>query len=159
MEIQKAKSAFDKKRFFYYHVLIMDIKSLNLKKFEEYGSKISRRISLNKSYSFGLPPAFYQEQGIDNYTHAYLFFDDTQKVVGIQFVKIGDGEKGVKLVTYGGGKDKGATFIARAFFNKHNIDPKKYYGKYDFTKENVEGVGEVYLFQLKENKSGGKSDE
>lgn len=134
----------------------MDIKSLNLKKFEEYGSKISRRISLNKSYSFGLPPTFYQEQGIANYSHAYLFFDDNQKVVGIQFVKIAGGEKGVKLVTYGQGPETGATFIARAFFNKHNIDPKKYYGKYEFTKENVEGVGELYLFQLKESKSNSK---
>lgn len=136
----------------------MDIKSLNLKKFEEYGSKISRKISLNKSFSFGLPPAFYKEQGISNYTHAYLFFDEVQKVIGIQFFKISEGEKGVKINTYGEGDDMGATFIARSFFNKHNIDPRKYHGKYEFTKENVEVIGEVFLFQLKEHRENAKSE-
>lgn len=135
----------------------MDIKSLNLKKFEEYGSKISRKISLNKSYSFGLPPTFYKEQGISNYSHAYLYYDESQKVIGIQFVKIADGEKGVKIATYGKGDDMGATIIARSFFNKYNIDPKKYNGKYDYNKENMEGVGELYLFQLKENKNDAKN--
>lgn len=127
----------------------MDITSLDLKKFQDYGAKISRKFSLNKSFSIGLPPALFKEEGLTDNNHVILFFDETQKVIGLQFVNHDGQGEGFKINIYGEGDRKGASIIARSFFNKYNIDPKKYHGKYDFEKIQQDG-NDVYLFQLKE---------
>ena len=43
----------------------------------------------------------------------------------------------------------GGSIIARSFFKSCGIDPQKYHGRYDWKKENIEGVGEVYIIELK----------
>lgn len=127
----------------------MDIQSLNLKKFEDVNSRISRKISLTKSYSFGIPPTFFAENGLSGATHAILFFDENQKVVGISFKKNGSDKEGFKLVVYGEGEKQGASFVARSFFNKYKIDPKKCWGKYEPEVLQLEEV-KLFIFQLKE---------
>lgn len=127
----------------------MDINTLNLNKFQEYGAKISRKISVNKSYSFGFPPALYEEEGLSRYNHVVLYFDEVQKVIGIEFVNHDGQGQGFTINPYGEGSKRGASIIGRSFFNKYNIDPKKFYGKYAFEKIQKDG-SEIYLIQLNE---------
>lgn len=126
----------------------MDINSLNLKKFEEYGAKISRKISVNKSFSLGFPPTLCKEEELLKFDHVILYFDVSQEVIGIRFVQHENEGEGFKINEYGEGNKRGASIIARSFFNKYNIDPKRYYGKYEF-KKITNDEGEIYLIQLK----------
>lgn len=110
---------------------------LNLEKFEGYGSKRRPGISITKSFAFGLPPAFYQENKLDGLEYAMLFFDKKNMVVGIRFVN-DNSEGGFKIARYGEENKKGARFVARSFFNLYNLDPNKIKGRYkvEFDKEN-----------------------
>ncbi|NQV89243.1 MAG: hypothetical protein HQ488_02885 [Parcubacteria group bacterium] len=125
----------------------MDINNLNLEKFTGYGSKTSRKISITKSFSFGLPPAFYQENELDKFNFALLLFDKDNKVIAIKFAE-NDSDGGFKLATYGEGKKRGATFVARSFFNNYNIDPKLYSGRYEYEKINSDEHGQVFLIKI-----------
>lgn len=80
-----------------------------------------------------------------------MFFDEAQKVVGMQFVSHSGESEGFKINSYGEGSKTGASVIARSFFNKYNIDPRKVYGKYEFEKMPAEGGSPLYLIQLKEH--------
>jgi len=130
----------------------MEVKNLQLKPFIDYRTRISRKISLNPSFSFGIPPTFFKENGLDEGFVAKLFYDELQRVIGIKFVRKSETSgPGFKINVYGEGDKKGATFLARSFFKKYNIDPDKYRGKYDPEKVDLPDVGEVFIFELKEN--------
>lgn len=116
----------------------------NFERFGGYGEKLSRKISITKSSSFGIPPQLYQEEEIEQFTHALLFYERSQHVIGIQFV-IGGDNGGFKLIKYGHNDKKGATFVARSFFNAYHLDPQKIKGKYEAKKEDVSGIGLLFM--------------
>jgi len=41
----------------------------------------------------------------------------------------------------------------RSFLKANNIDPKLYHGRYDWKKEKVEGIGEIFIIELKEKQA------
>jgi hypothetical protein len=125
----------------------MDINSLNLEKFSSYGSKVSRKISITRSYSFGIPPALYKENDFDKYKYALLYYDKVANVIAFKFTE-DDSEGGFKLVKYGEGERRGASFVARSFFNTYKLDPKVYKGRYEAKKATKEGIGDFYWIQL-----------
>lgn len=128
----------------------MDINSLELERFTGYGSKVSRRISINKSYGFSVPRPFLKENNLLDSDFTELFFDKIAQVIGILFKK-GEGDGGFKLNYYGTKEDpKGVSFVAKSFFTTYNIDVNKVAGQYSPQKKTVEGIGDVYLMQLKE---------
>lgn len=129
---------------------MIDVASLNLQKFEGYGSKVSRKIGITKSHSFGIPPAFYSENEMDKYKYATLFYDPVKKVIGIQFTPEDKGGS-FKLITHNIGDKKSASFVARSFFNHHNLDSKKIRGRYDPEKKEISGIGTTFLIQIDEN--------
>ncbi len=47
--------------------------------------------------------------------------------------------------------------MIRSFLKTHNIDPKIYYGRYEWEKYNLEGVGNIFVIKLKERESKIKS--
>jgi hypothetical protein len=127
----------------------MDIKELNLKKFEAFGAKISRKISITASSSFGFPPTFYKENNLDKYTHAVLFYDQNARVVGIHFTS--DKPEGAfKLIIHGKDDKISASFVARSFFNTYGLIASGVKGRYEYSKIDQEGIGEIYLIELKE---------
>lgn len=124
----------------------MDLTKLQLKKFESAGSKFSRKISITRSSSFGFPLTFRTENNLTNLKYITLFYDESQKIVGIKFTKEPTEKESFKLSLHIGG---GAAFGAHSFFKKYNINSSKVNGKYDYKKQNIEGIGEVFLINLK----------
>src|SRR3989344_1744191 len=116
----------------------MDINSLNFEKFAGYGSKVSRKISITKSYSFGIPPAFYKENDLEQFSYVVVYYDKTAGVIALKFQK-DDSEGGFKLVKYGNDGKRGGSFVARSFFNTYGLDPKKYKGRYEAKKDKKDG--------------------
>lgn len=127
----------------------MDIKNLKLEKFVGYGSKVSRKISLHKSESFGFPPAFFQENGVEDYQYINLYFDKDNKVIAMKMLKEKPQDGGYKIIKYGLGERRGASFNARSFFNNQGMVAADFSGKYDYQMENIDGIGDVYLIELK----------
>lgn len=125
----------------------------NFEEFTGYGSKVSRKISITGSMSFGIPPAFYQENQLSKYPYVSLFFDKNKKTIGILF-KDNKDNGGFKIIGYGAGAREGATFVARSFFTHYKIDVGKYKGKYTPKKIHQEGVGDLYVIDLNENDQG-----
>jgi len=122
---------------------------LKLKKFEGRNSRQESRITITKSNSFGFPQKFYKDNEINRFQYVVLYFDDENKVVGVHFMN-DEAEKN-KFKIIHSKKGYGAILVARSFFIAHKIDTKIYCGRYEWKKHNLEGVGEVFVFQLKNN--------
>ncbi|MDD5749457.1 MAG: hypothetical protein PHO91_01560 [Patescibacteria group bacterium] len=126
----------------------MDKKSLNLQKFPGKGTKISRKISITKSNSFGIPPTFYKENDLDSYDYANLYYDPGNKIIGLEFSN--NSEPGsFKLTRHGTGDKTSASFVARSFFKTYNIDSKKYYGRYS-PDDIMQDGNKIFLIEIKE---------
>lgn len=118
----------------------------NFKKFEGFGTKTDNRITITRSNSIGLPKKFHSDNKIKKYKHAVLYWDRQNEAVGILFTN-DEQEKHKFSIMH---SDKyGGSIAAVSFFKKCDIDPKIYYGKYDWKKENIEGVGELFVINLK----------
>lgn len=120
----------------------------NLKKFEAVHGRYEERITLTKSYSFGLPSRFYNDNSIKNYKFAVLFWDAGNIAVGIHFTN-DELEKGKfsivhSKIGYGGG------IAAKSFFRHNKIDVMKYHGRYDYEKIQQEGFGDIFVIKLTE---------
>lgn len=114
----------------------MDIANLNLERFSGYGSKVSRRISITRSFGFGFPPAFCREHDLNRFAFAALFYDKSQRVIGIQFLAEGekDPDQGAfRVVHYGVGDRTGASFTAKSFFNEVGLNVDESRGRYEGT--------------------------
>jgi len=122
----------------------MNYENLNLEKFSGYGSKVSRKISITKSFSFGIPPALFKENNIDGFEKVALFFDKKAGIIGLNF----NNNEGFKLAKYGTGDKRAASFLARSFFTGYGLDPAKCKGRYVPDKINREGIGELFLINL-----------
>lgn len=118
----------------------------NFKKFENIRVRLENRITITKSNSIGLPTKFYQDNGIKNFKYSILFWDESNKAIGIHFTneKNKNGFSIIHSPKYGG------QVVIRSFLKTYNIDPKIYHGRYDYEKYNLEGVGEIFVIKLKE---------
>lgn len=132
-----------------YCLMSIDIEKLNLERFSGFRKKVSRKISITGSATFGFPPAFFSENQLSAFSHVVLFFDREQRVIGLRFLKSAE-DGAFKLVSYGKDEKRGATIGARSFFSRYDIDPKTYKGRYDGVKKWFEPLGDVYLIQLPE---------
>ena len=126
--------------------MTIDKNNLKLKKFEGFGSKVSRKISITRSNSFGFSPTFFRENRLTAFEAALLYYDATQQVIGIKFVNQKE-EGSFTLVKYGEGNKIGGAISARSFFTNHEIDLNEHRGKYDY--ETIEDNGsKIYLIKL-----------
>jgi len=122
---------------------------LKLKKFEGRNARQENRITITKSNSFGFPQKFYKDNTINRFQYVVLYFDNENKVVGIHFIN-DEAEKN-KFKIIHSKKGYGASVVARSFFKAYNIDIKTCFGRYAWRKHNLEGAGEIFVFQLKNN--------
>jgi len=120
----------------------------NLKKFVNKNIRYERRITVRGTNSIGLPTAFFKENGIEKFKYAVLYFDTDSKAVGVHFTNDED-EKG-KFSLIKSKRGYGAGIMARSFFQAHNIDAKAYKGRYEWEKHELDDVGAVFVFELKE---------
>lgn len=121
----------------------------NFKKFENVNKKTEDKITVTKSNSIGFPSKFYSDNNIKDFKYVVLFYDEVQKALGVHFTN-DEVEKSKFTIIKGKIGATGGSIIARSFFKTYNIDSTKYAGRYEYVKENIEGVGQVFVVQLKE---------
>lgn len=116
-------------------------------KFEGRNLRLEDRITVTKSHSIGFPQKFYQDNNVKNYKYAVLYWDDKNKAIGIKFTNDEKEKNGFSIIHskigYGGG------ISAKSLFKTYHIDPAIYYGRYEWKKYNQEGVGEIFVINLK----------
>lgn len=118
----------------------------NWQKFEKTNVRQESRITITKSNSFGFPTKFFQDNNIGNYTHVVLFFDQNEQVIGIHFTN-DEGEKH-KFSILKSKQGHGASVVATSFFKTYNLDSGKLHGRYEWQKDNPEGIGELFVIKL-----------
>lgn len=127
-----------------------EFQGLNLVKFTGIGSKVSRKISINKSFGFSVPKAFLAENKVENPKFVDLFYDQNLKVIGL-FFKSQPDSSGFKLVPYGHkGERLGFQFSAKSFFNTYNIPVDKVAGHYEAYKQALPNEGDIFLIKIVE---------
>ncbi|MDD3065943.1 MAG: hypothetical protein PHT24_06785 [Endomicrobiaceae bacterium] len=123
----------------------------NFKKFEGVNSRMENRITITNSNSVGFPTQFYNDNNIKRFEYVLLFWDAKNKAIGIKFTNEESEKSRFKIlhskIGYGG------SITARSFLKANNIDPKLYHGRYDWKKEKVEGIGEIFIIELKEKQA------
>ena len=130
----------------------MDIKEYKFTKFEGQHCREENRITITKSSDqIGFPTKFYKDNKINSFKYVVLFWDKENKAIGIHFTN-DENEKNRSSIIhskagYGGG------VIARNFFRANEIDPKLYYGRYNWKNQNIDGVGKLFIFEIKENEN------
>lgn len=117
------------------------------KKFEGRNVRLEKRITITKSNSIGFPQKYYQDNSIKNYKYVVFYFDKNNNAIGIHFTNNEKEENKFSIihskVGYGG------SVVARSFFRTYGIDTEKYHGRYEWKKQDIEGIGEVYIIELK----------
>ena len=120
----------------------------NFKKFEQRNARFEERITLTKSSSLGLPTRFYKENNVDKYRSIILFYDEENMAIAIQFINDKEEKNSFKIIH----SDKyGGTVPIRSFLRSYKIDPEIYYGRYNWGKQIIDGIGEAYIIKLKPN--------
>lgn len=120
----------------------------NFKKFEGRNVRLEDRITITKSNSIGFPMKYYRDNAIKNKKYVVLFYDDVKKAIGIHFMNNEEEKNKFSIIHSKAGY--GGSVVVRSFFRTYNIDPKLYYGRYEWEKINYEGVGEIFVINLKE---------
>ncbi len=123
----------------------------NFKKFEGRNKRHEDRITITKSGGIGFPTRFYQDNNLANFKYVILYWDEGNKAIGIQFNN--DESEKNKFSILKSGAGYGGNIIARSFFKDNRIENNKYYGKYEWVKQTIDGIGEVYTVVLKERQN------
>lgn len=123
----------------------------NFVKFEGRNKRQEDRITITKSEGIGFPTKFYQDNNLKDLKFVVLYWDSESKMIGIQFTN--DEAEKSKFSILRSGQGYGGNITARSFFKENNIDVKKYYGRYEWEKTNIEGIGELYTVALKERQN------
>ena len=117
-------------------------------KFENRNARLENRISVTRSNSIGFPTQFYRNNNIKQFKYVVLYYDQDKKAIGIRFTN--NEEDGNKFSIIHSKKGFGGSAVIRSFFRTYNINLKKYYGKYEWKKRAPEGIGELFVIDLKE---------
>jgi hypothetical protein len=117
----------------------------NFIKFESRNTKTEDRITVTKSQSIGLPTKFYNDNKIDDFKFAVLFYDKEAKAIGIQLTNEETEKNKFSIVK---SKNYGGNIVARSFFKAHSIDTSVYHGRYNWKIYEQEGVGKIFAIEL-----------
>jgi|SRR3972149_3680579 len=118
------------------------------KKVETRNVRSEDRITITTSNSIGFPTKFYQENKVADFKYVVLYYDETNKALGISFTN--DENEKYKFAIIKSNKGYGGSVVVRSFFKTYNIDPKTYRNRYPWEIVNQEGVGKLYVINLKE---------
>jgi hypothetical protein len=121
--------------------------------FTDTSKRHENRITVTKSRSIGFPTYFYNENNIESYQYAVLFFDQASNAVGIRFIN-DESQKG-KFKIAKNKQGHGATIAAQSYFKGNRIDVERYYGRYEYKRVSAAelglGEGEIFIIDLKDN--------
>lgn len=131
----------------------MNIQKLSLKKFTEVKGRGTRDISIRPNRSFGIPPLFYKEENLEQFSYVDLYFDDNQKVIAFHFLSGDHATESVRLVKQKQGDRIYTVINAMAFMRIYKIEPEALEKKYPVTKTDIDGIGLCYCIALKKRAS------
>jgi len=120
------------------------------KKFEGRNVRLEDRITITRSNSIGFPRKFYQDNRIKDFKHVILYFDKSKNAIALHFTNEED-KNGFNIIHSKAGY--GGAIVARSFFRTYNINPEIYYGRYNWKKHKLEGVGEIFVIELKKREN------
>lgn len=116
-------------------------------KFEETNKRQEDRITVTGHSSFGFPTKFYNDNKIDGYKYVTLFFDEENKEVGFYFHN--DEAEKHKFSILKSKQGFGGSIVASSFFKSKSLDSKIYRGRYEWRKENIPEIAEIFVIKLK----------
>ncbi len=117
------------------------------KKFKNVKGRFENRITITKSYSFGFPTKFYDDNNINKFKYVVLFYDEKKKAIAFFFTNDETERNKFSLNHH---EKYGGSVSARSFFKTYGLNPKKYKGKYQWEKKKLEGVGKVFIINLRD---------
>lgn len=113
------------------------------KKYEGGFPRGSMKISINRPGVLRLSSAFCRLTNITKYEYAELFYNESTNAIG--FHPTHELQEGASKIT----KDKKAAAISISLFLRaNNLDVKKYFGKYDYSKQILADIGDLYIIEL-----------
>lgn len=116
-------------------------------KFEETNKRQEDRITVTGHSSFGFPTKFYNDNKINNYKYVTLFFDAENNDVGFHFHN--DEAEKHKFSILKSKQGFGGSVVASSFFKSKSLDSKIYRGRYEWRKENIPEIAEIFVIKLK----------
>ncbi len=125
----------------------------NFKKFENTNKRTEERITVTAHNSIGFPTKFYQDNNVGDYKYVILYFDETEKALGIQFSNDEMEKHKFSLIKNKNGY--GGSIVATSFFKVNGIDAKAYRNRYLWEKVAQEGIGELFVVKLQPREQGG----
>ncbi len=117
----------------------------SFKKFESTKGRYENRITVTGSRSFGFPTKFYKDNKLSKYKYVVIFYDLDIPSVGFLFNNNDDEQHKFSLIKSTQGY--GASVVATSFFKKHDLDPQKFKGRYDWKKVKTE-FGTLFVIDL-----------
>lgn len=129
-------------------------KEYHFSKFNSFNSRSSDdSISITRSYSLGLSSSFCENNDVNKFKYAVLYYDKDRKSIGIRFTK-SESEPSKFTISR---KDTGfgQSIIARSFFKKNQVDVNKYNRKYSvkkvsLRKAGIDEPGSLFVVDLQE---------
>jgi len=116
-------------------------------KFEDTNKRQEDRITITGHSSFGFPTKFYQDNNIAQFKYVTLFYDPSESKVGFRFHN--DETEKHKFTILKSKQGYGGSIVASSFFRTKGLNSKMYRNRYEWRKENVPEIGELFIIQLK----------
>lgn len=104
------------------------------------------RIGLSKSGTIRLTAGFFRKANLKNFKYAILFYDPENKAIAFKFTN--QWEEGVFKLTKE--RSSAATISALSFMKANNLNVKTYFKKYQWKKNIIPEIGEVFIMKLDE---------
>lgn len=116
--------------------------SYNFIKYDGHVPRGDTKVGLNKSGLLRLSTGFCRATNIKFFKYAVLFFDDTNKAIAIK--PTNSKKEAIFTITNDG---TAATISIKSFLKANSIDFKKA-KRYDWKKQTLSNIGEVYIIDL-----------
>lgn len=118
------------------------MKNWSFQKFDGVYHRGDTKIGINKSGLIRLSSGFCRLTSILNFKFCLLYYDRNNDAIAFKFVNTK--EDGILKLT----KDTtGATISGKTFFTANGLDLKIYTGRYNWEKQIIPGIGEVFIIE------------
>ena len=117
--------------------------SYTFKKFERDFTQGAAEISISRDSTIRFSAKFCKITDILKFDYVIFFFDTAKHAIGM--LPTNQRDRGSFKIT----KEKfNATVSATSFLRANEINPKLYQGRYEWIKESIPGIGEIYIVPL-----------
>lgn len=125
-------------------ILVFD---MAFEKFEDTNKRQEDRITVTGHSSFGFPTKFYHDNNIAQFKYVTLFHNPDLGEVGFLFHS--DEAEKHKFTILKSKQGYGGSIVASSFFRTKGLNPKTYRNRYEWRKENLPDIGELFVIKLK----------